>query len=509
MLNPGNDAKPRRCSPGWSNRILFAAIAGILFLTLYPFRFSIHAHAPVNSWPFLLGRETKRFSALNVSLNVLLFIPFGFGLSSKLRQRNCSWTVSIVLATLAGAVLSYAIEFVQIYVPPRDSGWDDIFSNTTGSVLGAVVFAGIGRFVLRELSEGEENLESWLSAGRAWLLMLAYLAACVVVSIPLQRKTSLKNWEPNSYLFVGNDGSLESPWKGQVFRLQIWDHAIPDHLAQEITSRGLVNALDPSPLADYDFSRPAPIQDQQRFLPDLSRTSGVPPAKGTGYAAPDGNSWLVSQSMVNGLTSALQKTNQFTVRVVCRPPQVAGAEGAIASIAQPAGKENLTFWQKGSNLAFWFRNRITTNTWNLRWSLSEVFSAAQVCDILISYDGSNLSFFVNGRKDSCSSKLGPGLGLAQLFHRTRPSEVQIYNDIYYLVVFFPVGCLLGIGARKLAMQKLLGPLLVGFFIAPVSLQIILLHTGGRLYSFSDLVLSPLLAIGAALWVNTDRVLGRN
>lgn len=463
----------------------------------------------MSSSPFLLGRETKQYSALNVSLNVLLFIPFGFGLCSKLRQRNRSWGRSIVLAALAGVVFSYLIELVQIYVPTRDSGWEDIFSNTTGSVLGAVVFAGIGRFGLRQLSEGEEYLESWLYPGRAWLLMLAYLAACLAVSLPFQRKTSLKNWEPNSYLLIGNDGSLEVPWKGQVFRLQIWDHAISDRLAREITSRGLANALDHSPLADYDFSLPAPIQDQQRFLPDLSWTSGVPAVNRTGYPVPDGNSWLVSQNAVTGLTSALQKTNQFTVRVVCRAPKASGAEGPIASIAQPGGKENLSLWQEGANLAFWFRSPNTTNPWHLRWSLSDVFAAGQVRDILISYDGSELSFFMDGKKDGRSSNLGPGVGLAQLLRRARSSEVQIYNDIYYLSVFFPVGCLLGIGARKLAMRKLLGPLLAWFFIAPVSLQMILMHESGRFFSYGDLARSLFLGIGAALWVNTDRVSDRN
>ena len=78
--------------------------------------------------------------------------------------------------------------------------------------------------------------------GRAWLLLLAYFSVWSV-SVPLQRQTSLKNWEPNAHLLIGNDGSHENPWNGHVLRLQIWDHAIPGRLAQEMTSRGLANAL--------------------------------------------------------------------------------------------------------------------------------------------------------------------------------------------------------------------------------------------------------------------------
>jgi hypothetical protein len=54
-----------------------------------------------------------------------------------------------------------------------------------------------------------------------------------------------------------------------------------------------------------------------------------------------GNSWLASQGMATGLISTLQKTNQFTVLVVCQPPKSAGPVGAIVSIAPSEGRENL------------------------------------------------------------------------------------------------------------------------------------------------------------------------
>lgn len=509
MLNSTSDAKPGRRSIGWSNRILLAAIAGILFLTLHPFQFSLHAHAPLNSSPFFLGSGTKRYGTFASSLNVILFMPFGFGFCYKLYERNWSLIRCIVFTALTGAVFSYLIELVQIYTPMRDSGWNDVFTNTAGSVLGAFVFAGIGKFILRHLSEEEENLESWLSAGRTWLFMVVYLAVCFVISVPLQRETSLKNWEMNSYLFVGNDGSLKSPWEGRVLRFQVWDRAIPDHVAQEITSREGSNSFHPSPLADYNFSLPAPVQDQQRFLPDLSRVPVVPAAKDTRYLAPDGNSWLMTQDAVKGLVSALHEANQFTVRVICEPPKAARADGAIISIAQPAGKENLTLRQEGANFVFWFRSPITTTPWDLRWSLSGVFPTAGVRDILVSYDGSNLSFFVDGRKDSRSSKLGPGVGLAQLLRRARPGEVQLYDDVFYLMVFLPVGCLLGMIARELGMRTLLGPFLVGLFIAPITLHVLLQRVSGGLFAFRGVALSSLVVAGAALWINTDRFSRRN
>src|SRR5271170_1064182 len=91
---------------GWSNRILLLATAGILFLTLYPFRFDFHAAVPGGGSPVLLGRSLKAARLLAVFLNVLLFVPFGFGLAAKLRERGKSRAFTFVLALATGALFS-------------------------------------------------------------------------------------------------------------------------------------------------------------------------------------------------------------------------------------------------------------------------------------------------------------------------------------------------------------------------------------------------------------------
>jgi glycopeptide antibiotics resistance protein len=507
MPNTTDDVQLSPRSQGWSYRILLAGVAGILFLTLYPFRFSIHAHAPLSSSPFLLGSGVKHTTFVDFTLNVILFVPFGFGLCSMFRQRNWSWTTSSVATALAGAFFSYAIEFAQIYVPFRDSGWEDVFSNTTGSVLGALVYAGFGRRVVRRLSQGEEQIESQISLGRTWVLLLAYFTSWIAVSIPLQRQTSLVTWEQKSYLLVGNDGSFRSHWDGKVFRLQIWDHAIPDRLAQQITSRGVAYAADPTPLADYDFSLPPPIHDQQRSLPDLSWSTAIPSGKSAGHPTQVGNSWLASQGMATGLISALRKTNQFALRVICQPSKMTRPEGAIVSFSPPTGTENLAIWQLGDNLIFGFRTPVIANTWHawhLNWWLPGIFVADQQRDFLITYDGSNLSFLVDGKKDRHSLQLGPGVGLANLIHRTKAGELQIYNYIFYLIVFFPAGCLIGIITRTIGPRHLVGPLVITTIVGPLTLETILKYVSGRSFSYGNLALSCIFAATGTLWINADR-----
>src|ERR1700733_6761249 len=131
-------------SSGWSNRFLIAAIAGILFLTLFPFRFDFQTKLAGNTSPFFLGHGTKVTGFMDAFLNVLLFIPLGFGLAEKLRERKISRTACFFVVYAAGALLSYAIEFSQIYIPMRDSGWEDVFTNSAGAIVGSALYEALG-----------------------------------------------------------------------------------------------------------------------------------------------------------------------------------------------------------------------------------------------------------------------------------------------------------------------------------------------------------------------------
>src|ERR1700752_4927400 len=93
----------------WSTRILALAVAGILFLTLYPFRFSLHTNPPLHGSPFLLVSGVKTSGLLNVFLNISLFVPFGFGLSQKLRENGKSRATILLLTMGAGPFFSYCI----------------------------------------------------------------------------------------------------------------------------------------------------------------------------------------------------------------------------------------------------------------------------------------------------------------------------------------------------------------------------------------------------------------
>jgi VanZ family protein len=44
-----------------------------------------------------------------------------------------------LIVTLSGALFSFLIEFLQLFLPTRNSGLSDIFSNILGNVFGMLV----------------------------------------------------------------------------------------------------------------------------------------------------------------------------------------------------------------------------------------------------------------------------------------------------------------------------------------------------------------------------------
>lgn len=74
----------------------------------------------------------------NVLLNVLLFVPFGFFFARRLDKRL------VFRTAFAGLCLALAIEVIQfVFLPGRVVDIDDVLLNVLGSMVGAVLAAGV------------------------------------------------------------------------------------------------------------------------------------------------------------------------------------------------------------------------------------------------------------------------------------------------------------------------------------------------------------------------------
>jgi glycopeptide antibiotics resistance protein len=496
-------------SERWSNRILIAATIGILFLTFFPFRFVSHAKLPAGVSPFLLGKTLGKHPGafFDDFLNILLFVPFGFGLSETLSERRKSRATILFVVWIAGAVLSYGIELTQLYIPGRDSGWEDVFTNSTGSAAGFLLFMILGGALLRVFTQIERAAESSVTRGRLAVILLIYFSCWFAVSARLQTETKLANWRPDSRLLIGNDaiGKAATVWKGEVAKLEIWDQPLSREIAVAVTGGVASRVAAPEALAAYDFTNGPPFPDRMKSLPDLSRPPGTQGHGDPSQLLVENGKSLPLTAPASRLVTDLQRTNQFAIHVVCKPAEANGSDGQIISISHAPSVSNLTMRQEDMSLVFWFRSPLSARHAQLTWSVPNAFAPNQARNILYSYDGSTLSLYMDGKVAAAPYRLGPGAALARVFRHIKTNELDGYHDIYYGLVFFPAGVALGIAARAARAYP------VAFWLSftlllivpPLLFEILLVAVSGRTFSLGNLVLSAALLTGGALWINAD------
>ena len=144
---------------GW---LTLAAVIVIFLVALFPFNFSLYATAYRRGGFFLDWLTPVAKSWTGWFLNVLFFLPFGVGWAWWTRATNRRSLQTWVVAGIAGLFLSMAVEYLQLFVPTRDSSWDDVVMNTLGTLLGWLVFRYVGSLCLRFVDNALDDLSSAL-----------------------------------------------------------------------------------------------------------------------------------------------------------------------------------------------------------------------------------------------------------------------------------------------------------------------------------------------------------
>ncbi len=129
---------------------------------------------------FLFAPWPTRWTRFDVLANVLAYVPFGFFVAVALRDQSSS--PRLLLATAAGTSLSFALEALQMFLPPRDASTIDLLANTAGSLLGAAAAAMLLRSARIRNAVTDWRLR-WFLHGRTGDLGLALLAIWLAVQV--------------------------------------------------------------------------------------------------------------------------------------------------------------------------------------------------------------------------------------------------------------------------------------------------------------------------------------
>lgn len=113
----------------------------IVFVSLEPFSPWL---PPPAQTPFFLFAETPaRWLRYDTLLNMLAYAPFGFFVA--LLRRGASPARRIRDAVVIGAAMSFAMESLQMYVPPRVASPMDLAANVVGAAFGGILATALAR----------------------------------------------------------------------------------------------------------------------------------------------------------------------------------------------------------------------------------------------------------------------------------------------------------------------------------------------------------------------------
>jgi len=174
---------------GRPRSLLPHALAGIyalaiVYASLQPFGDVLAPPPDAPFWLFSPGR--LRWPRYDIIANFIAYLPLGGFVA--LIPRRASPARRIASGALAGFALSFAMESMQAWIPPRDANVIDLVSNTLGALAGASVAAAFAR-----RPDARARLGAWRRAlflrgalGDIGLALLAlWLAAQLNPAIPL------------------------------------------------------------------------------------------------------------------------------------------------------------------------------------------------------------------------------------------------------------------------------------------------------------------------------------
>lgn len=184
----------------------------VIHLSLYPWRFE---PGRWQRWTGLIP-ET-RGTWMDSVANIVLYLPFG------LAAFRCF--PSLLRVTVAGALLSVSMEFLQMFAPNRDSSLRDLFCNTLGSAIGAATVLWAQPFLPRHEREEETG---WRLDPVEAIFFLCWTLWFTFPLIPVLRVSALQNswaslWHPGMPGLLTVVDPLIAGWVlGTVLRGRPW-----------------------------------------------------------------------------------------------------------------------------------------------------------------------------------------------------------------------------------------------------------------------------------------------
>ena len=473
---------------GMSLTIILFSVSLLLVTTLSPFNFYFKEDYG-NLDYYLIPFEWGKSDILDVLKNILLFLPFGFGLASYLiRAKKLAGFKSLIITIVICFVFSYSIEVLQFFLPSRYPSLVDILSNSAGGILGLLCF------LFWECKVVDCN--SLLMRRNLQIICIGYLIFVILISISLQHFSGFSNWDNSFYLLIGNELTQDRPWQGYISEIYIVDRAISEtEVAQIYSKEKRYDSMGKSLIASYQLIGVENYHDRTENLPELiwrGKPKDVHYGEGA-YLGP--NHWLETAAPAIKLTQRLMRTSQFTISVtLATGASTQTGPARIISLSKDTDNRNFTLAQKGSGLVFRIRTPLTgVNGSEPRLKVPKIFANRKLQTLTITYNGTDLLLYVDGVRNSHTLEFNPGTILFSHLFGLNSFNMICFKTFYYAIVFIPLGILMTLTAEIMRSRFVIKILIIfaGLLLTPLILENIMVSVSGRDLKLENLLISIL------------------
>ncbi len=377
--------------------VLIVYLFYLFILTMKPFEFFVPSEIEYH-WS---GQGF--YNGLNVMdfvLNIFLFIPFGFLLFLVMKNALLRYYFKILFCGILAAILSSIIETCQLFLP-RAPGPLDIFTNTTGAIIGAALAA------IRHSGVAEAIRHCWdrLISSKPLLTSAVILQSVVIFSLSIfPIHADFGNWDPSFTFQLGNEATLDRPWVGKMYLVSIYNRDLSDAEVYANFNAGPYsndgNRVKEGLIVSYDFkeSEGRTVYDISGFgsplnliISDSSRVKWLSP---NGLEILDATI-IKSQDTFKKLYSDLKSTGKLTVEAWIAPNSIVQRGPArIVSFSKDPDLRNFTLGQERENLHFRLRIPLAEEKDYVNLEVEDVFVTAEIQHLVVTYKDILKGFFV-------------------------------------------------------------------------------------------------------------------
>ena len=484
-------------SPTFAFFLLISSILLIFFLTLQPFNFAISGGL---SFATVLDNFYYTTTLNDFLINLFLLTPFGFSFAWVCSIKKININALFFLTILASFSFSLTIELVQTFSPVRNSNTMDLIANTISGGFGLIIFRYCRNYIF-------QGIKFLLNPQKLSLVLTAYLTFALILSATLPNATQLNNWD-SFPLALGNELNRKRPWQGQVYQFYLANRTLSQaELTTALTGTNPFNDNPNGLIAAYEIVGNYNYPDKAGNLKDLTWQNATPKFAANEPVLLNKQNWLATTSPIKLISQRVKETSQFTIIATIatnKTEQVGPAR--IISHSQDNRLRNFSLSQYHSDLSFRFRTPITSKNGNKpELIVPNVFSDTQPHNIVVSYDGYQVLFYIDQLENNYTVPLIPGIGFYELANpfpspwriHLESDYFGIYNLFYYELIFIPLGILAAlitiVFQNQIIKQILLISLVI--FLPPLFLEAIWIIGKGKKFSGENVLLSLAITLG--------------